>query len=416
MILVALLVCSTATAGVVDGTTAVGDDRFLPDELHTLAESDAASVDSADGTAGDDTAGATPRDGTVRVGVVGSAFDPDHNSVARRVEGHRRLGGGPFGLQRTSGTSHDTAVAEIVAERSPSARLYLASVGASPTPDRYATAVDWLLANDVDVIVDAGSYFPRTDDAVRQFERVAGRAAGEGAVFVTSAGNYAERHWRGRVSDPGWVAFDRSGTTRNPLGEGVTDGRVTLRLYWEGDANYDLYVYRRVPGGPDELVASSTRDAGSVEAVDTRLSSGEYYVRVYGHGGTGTVDLFAARTQLGHTTATGSALPPATVDGVVSVGAVTDAGRVEPYSSDGEDVSAIDAVDTDAAGRFEGTSAAAPVVAGTVSTMVAHAGSDGVAPARVEEILRETADGRYDRVDPDQAVARARNATAGAPS
>ena len=360
---------------------------------------DAPAVGGESATAVSATAGGTE---PVRVGVIGSAFDPNHGAVAGRVVERRHVGGR---LEVGRSTTHDTAVAEVIAERSPSAALYLAGVGGRPTAGRYAAAVEWLLSRDVDVIVDAGSYFPRTAAGLERFEAAARSASNAGAVFVTSAGNYADRHWHGRGSD-GWVSFD-AGVTRNRLAsaDGAVGGRVTLRLYWRGDADYDLYLYRDVADGTDRVVASSTRDTGAAEAIDTRLPNGDYYVRVHGEAGDTPVDLFAAHHRLTHVSQTGGALPPATATGVVSVGAVTDGGAAASYASDG-DVSAVDTVVTDATGRFRGTSAATPVVAGTVTEVVAT-GDGRLSPGDVERIIRETADGDRRRLDPDAALARA---------
>lgn len=354
---------------------------------------------------GSATAVSAAADGTdpVRVGVIGSAFAPGRGAVAERVVARRHAGGG-LGFGRP--TAHDTAVAEVVAERSPSAALYLAGVGSRPTADRYAAAVEWLLAEDVDVIVDAGSYFPRTAAGLERFEAAARSASAAGAVFVTSAGNYADRHWRGRGAGDGWVSFS-PGTTRNRLTapDGRVGGPTTLRLYWQGDADYDLYLYRVVADDPDRVVASSTRDTGTAEAIDARLPPGDYYVRIRAESGTAPVDLFAARHGLTHASREGGRLPPATASGVVSVGAVTDGGRLAPYAGAG-DVRAVDTVVTDAAGRFRGTSAATPVVAGTVTEVVAT-GDGRLSPGEVERIIRETADGDRRRLDPDAALARA---------
>ncbi|MEZ3142766.1 S8 family serine peptidase [Halobaculum sp. MBLA0143] len=342
-------------------------------------------------------------DDPVRVGVIGSAFAPERGAVAQRVVAQHDVGGG-LGWGRP--TAHDTAVAEVVAERSPSAALYLAGVGSRPTADRYAAAVEWLLEREVDVIVDAGSYFPRTAAGLERFEAAARSVSAAGAVFVTSAGNYADRHWRGSTPADDWVQF-RTGVTRNRLA--ATDGRVagpvTLRLYWQGEADYDLYLYRDVTDGPDHLVARSVRETGTAEAIDTQVRPGDYYVRVHADEGTAPVDLFAARHDLTHAAGGGGTLPPATAPGVVSVGAVTNGGTVASYSGDG-DVSAVDTVVTDAAGEFRGTSAATPVVAGTVTEVVAT--TDGrLSPGEVETIIRETADGEYRQLDPDAALARA---------
>lgn len=345
-------------------------------------------------------------DEPVRVGVIGTGFDPSNPALQGRIGSATRIGG-PRLLAAPSG--HGTAVAEIVAERSPDARLYLVSVGRAPTPERYERAVDWLLTQDVDVIVDAGSYFPRTAAGLDRIEQAADRAAQQGVAVVTSAGNYATRHWRGTAHRQGWVSF-ADDADRNRLGDGAIEGRVTLRLYWQGAADYDLYLYRSVTDGPDELVASSRREAGGAEAIDTTVSAGEYYVRVYAERGGEPVDLFAASHRLTHADASGSSLPPATVDGVISVGATGLDGE-RAFSSAGRDVTAPDGVETTAAGRFTGTSAATPLVGGTVSELIDADGD--LSPSEIERVLRETADGPADRLDSDDALRRVRNETDG---
>lgn len=344
---------------------------------------------------------------TVKVGVIGTRFDRSHPALTGRVGDARRIGGvRPF----AAGGDHGTAIAEIVAERSPSATLYLAALGPAPTPDGYARAVEWLEGRDVDVIVDAGSYFPRTARGLDRIERVAEQAADDGVAFVTSAGNYANRHWRGTTDDRGWVSF-ASSATRNRLGTGAISGRVTLRLYWEGTTDYDLYLYRRVPDGEDRVVARSTREAGGAEAIDTVVGEGEYYVRVYADdAGGNTVDLFAANHRLAHADSAGSSLPPATSSDVIAVGAVGPDGE-RAYSSTTRDVTAPDGVETTAAGRLLGSSAAAPIVASTVTSMLVASDRRELSPTEIRRILTETADGSADRLDTAEALARVRNTT-----
>ncbi|ESP87641.1 peptidase S8 and S53 subtilisin kexin sedolisin [Candidatus Halobonum tyrrellensis G22] len=367
-------------------------------------------------------------DGGVRVGVIGSSFDRSHAYFDGRVDAHRRVGDRLLAVE--GGGEHDAAVAEVIADRSDSARLYLASVGHRPTPGEYDRAVEWLLDNDVSVIVDAGSYFPSTARGMARIATAAERAADSGAVFVTSAGNYAERHWRGTPAGAGWVSFDAAertdaggangsesgvdtGAQGNRLGDGSTDGRVTLRLYWEGDADYDLYLYRDLPGRSDPVVGKSTRESGNAEAIDTTLPAGDYYVAVYARDpGRGAVDLFSASHTLEYTGTEGSAVAPATAEGVIAVGAVGADGRLEPYSS-ASDVNAVGGVSTDAAGRLSGTSAAAPLVAGTVIRMAESDAHGDLTSAEAERILRETADGASRRVDPRAAIASVGNVTTG---
>ncbi|WP_338737542.1 S8 family serine peptidase [Haloplanus salilacus] len=355
--------------------------------------------------------GLTGRD--VDVGVVGRGFDA--GALSDRVAARRQVG------DRPGATAHDTAVAEVVAETAPSSDLYLAGVGRTPTPAEYAAAVDWLTDRGVDVIVDSGSYFPSVAADERRITAAATRATDRGVVFVTSAGNYANRHWAGEGSPTadGWVDV-ADGTAANPLAAGERlRGRVTLHLRWRSGADYDLYLYRRLPDAPDRVVAKSTADATgpglTVERIDVAVPRGRYYVAVYADDPVqrpGRVQVFAARHELGHTTARGSMVAPATSDRVVAVGASAD-GEPLPYSSRAEtggvDVLAPgDARTSD--GTLAGTSAAAPYVAGTAALM--KSGGRDLSPDEVESILERTAADEDGRLDALAAVEAARDPTA----
>ncbi|MFB6255516.1 MAG: S8 family serine peptidase [Haloplanus sp.] len=345
----------------------------------------------------------------VSVGVIGQGFDTG-SAVAPHVAAERRIGAPP------RSTAHGTAVAEVVAETAPDADLYLAGVGRTPTPAEYAAAVEWLTARGVDIIVDSGSYFPSVAADERRITAAAERAIERGVVFVTSAGNYADRHWAGAGTAEGWVTFANDDAA-NALADGERlRGRVTVRLRWRTATDYDLYVYRRLPEGADRVVAKSAGDGTgpglTVEAIDVAVPRGQYYVGVYADSvatatsnsvatatskpaaDPGRVQVFAAHHELEHTTARGSMVAPATSDRVVAVGAATN-GEHLTYSS----LSAAGSVDltapADARTRADptltGTSAAAPYVAGTAALMEA-AGRDP-SPARIEAILERTADG-----------------------
>jgi len=345
----------------------------------------------------------------VSVGVIGQGFGAS-GAIDSHVATRRQVGEAP------ESTAHDTAVAEVVSETAPDANLYLAGVGRTPTPAEYAAAVEWLTARGVDVIVDSGSYFPSVAADERRITAAAERAADEGVVFVTSAGNYADRHWTGPGTTDGWVTF-AGGDAANALADGDTlRGRVTVRLRWRSATDYDLYLYRRLPNGADRVVAKSVADeAGpgrTVEGIDVAVPRGQYYVAVYADGAattsaatSGRVQVFAARHELEHATARGSMVAPATSERVVAVGAAAN-GEQLAYSS----LSAAGTVDltapagarTSADPTFAGTSAAAPYVAGTAA-LVKAAGRDP-SPERVEAILERTADGEGETVDALAAV------------
>ncbi len=333
-------------------------------------------------------AGVTGED--VRVGIVGSQFAPDQGRISDAVAASRRFSGRSPGL--FADTSHDTAVAEIVSRTAPDAELYLASIGPDGGPDAYADAVSWLRERDVDVVVDAGSYFPSSADGMAELNRVASSAARNDTAFVTSAGNYADRHWHGNGSE-GWVAFG-DGTRYNTLGGGEIAGAVSLRLYWQGDADYDLYLYRAVDGEDPLIAKSATNATGRTEAIDATVPEGRYYVAVRGgpNASDTSLDLFSSHHALGISSDSGGMVAPATAEGVIAVGAADAVtGQRRPYSSTGPelDISAPDGADTTAAGELYGSSAAAPLVAGTLTLLLAA--NESLTPAEARGVLRDTA-------------------------
>jgi hypothetical protein len=342
----------------------------------------------------------------VDVGVIGRGFETGNGVIRPHVVDRWRTGG-PAGS-----TGHDAAVAAIVSETAPSADLYLAGVGRAPTPAEYASAVEWLTDRGVDVIVDSGSYFPSVAGDGARITAAAERATGEGVVFVTSAGNYATRHWRGNGTADGWVTFAEADAANAVAGEDPVHGRITVRLRWQSAADYDLYLYRRLPTATDRVVAKSTSDrtgpGRTVEGIDVAVPRGQYYVAVYADDATastaGRVQLFSARHELEHTSPHGSMVAPATSDRVVAVGAATE-GELTAYSSLSPNgtVDLVAPADAGTDGRaLVGSSAAAPYVAGTAALM--QSGGYDPSPARVEAILERTADGERDALDALDAV------------
>ncbi|MFC5367363.1 S8 family serine peptidase [Salinirubrum litoreum] len=356
----------------------------------------------------------------VRVGVIDGGFEAGHTAIDDHVVDARS-----FDRHDSEGrivSTHGTAVAEVVSDTAPGSDLYLADVGETPSADSYAEAVDWLLANDVDVIVDSGSYFTDASGDTSPITTVAENASSQGVVFVTSAGNYGDRHWAGSgaladdsgtvaegsdaaTDRSGWIAFDEH-TEGNLLADGrPTRGEVSLRLRWSGEADYDLYLYRHLRNGNPRVVAKSVdRQAGNdslanSESINVAVPRGTYYAAVYAHEAneSARLRLFSIHQSLAHADARGSMVAPATSREVIAVGATGPNGIPREYSSLGAgdievDLSAPDGVQTSAAGEFNGTSAAAPYVAGTAALLEAR--NPGLSPTQVEAILEQTADER----------------------
>lgn len=320
---------------------------------------------------------------SVSVGVIGSGFHPGDAEIAPSVAAYRPFDG------TGADWRHGTAVASVVADVAPDADLHLAAVGRTTTREEYAAAVEWLEARDVDVIIDAGSYFgPPGDDGI---ETIAATVAAD-TLFVTSAGNYARRHWQGvhdASSGEGWVsvAGERQG---NFLNDGdAFAGRVRVGLQWNGtapDDAYALYLLRR-QWGEDEVMAVAT--GGGYADLRTRVPRGRYYVAIRDVNASGVtrVEVFANRV-LSHRSPAGSITAPGTVESAFVVGALED-GTVASYSSRGAvDAVAPASVALSGVTDTNGTSYAAPYAAGLAALLYQEY---ELSPGATAAVLRESA-------------------------
>jgi len=359
-----------------------------------------------------------------------TGFDTDHPALVGRVAGTRAFASGE-GIANGGRNDHGTAAAAVVARTAPAAELYLASFD---TADGYVAAVDWLVEQDVDVVVAPVGFYGKPGDGDSRVARAAAVAANHGVVFVAPAGNLGRGHWRGNFSPDEAGTHQFSGGTRNfLLGD---EGRVSLWLSWSerADADFDLALYR-TNGSASRLVARSQPFPGDAVPNERIVADvdpeGTYYVVVRGpEAASGArIELSSPTHSLQYRRRARSVVAPATAEPVLTVGAYDDrADRVAPFSSAGPVGDGRTGVDVVAAGRrnvstapdaFEGSSAAAAYVGGVAALLLDAAPS--LSPATVEGILRTTArDVGRPGVDtasgaglvaPRPAVERARNAT-----
>jgi hypothetical protein len=332
----------------------------------------------------------------VTVGVIDSGFRVSDPEIAGNVGAYRTFG------TAAADWAHGTAVASVVTDTAPDARLHLAAVGNSVSPEEYRAAVEWLRASGADVIVDAGSYFGQPADGTGELAAVAAEASTD-TVFVAAAGNYGQRHWSGshNASAREWVTF-ASGITTNDLNEGEPfAGRVQVSLHWDDWENtsddYDLYLFRERPG-TDSVVARGTASPDApVEHLAARVPRGEYYLAVRAANATGEtrLGLFASH-DLRHRSYRGSLTAPGTAPGVLTVGALSDVGTVAAFSSRGPvggrtgiDLLAPDSVAVPGTEPGNGTSYAAPYAGGTAALLLGAYPS--LSPAEVRSMLTTAA-------------------------
>lgn len=344
----------------------------------------------------------------VTVGVIDSGFDPSNPIIASQVVGVRS-----FSLVSPD-PAHGTSVAEVVAQTAPDSELVLVSITNSIQTKR---AVEYLITQDVDIIVMSGGFAAYDDDGDHLFTDVISRAKSEGIVFITSAGNYAQTHWEGdfRTTDGDnrheWTV---EGDEQNCL-QGCQiplSGTVEVYLKWTDtgqSSEYGIGLYDPVT---EEYVATATtvESTETNEYVAVRATPTGQPLNLVISNTDGMPDdeievvATAGITQLTERVPESSIIAPADVPAAFTIAAYQAGNRqVAPYSSRGPTDDGR--IGIDATGYtniqvknglyrqtpfvFAGTSASAPYVAGVAALATQ---SSAIATGEVTETLRSSSD------------------------
>ena len=280
-----------------------------------------------------------------------------------------------------SSTEHGTAVAEIIHDIAPDAELFFA---AYETDAEMGQAVSWLISQQVQIIShSAGSLFGPMDGSSYEAGLV-DDAFSRGILWVNSAGNSADTHYRGVFTDSdgdGYHEF-RAGDESMDI---RVDGRVTLVLNWDawdtGNQDYDLYINNDQGNEIASSVNIQSRPGDEAAEYITYSFSddGPYYVSFYASNTTRSVvfDFYVYNAEIEYYTLEDSITTPADARGALTVGATYwQNDELEIYSSRGPtrdgrlkpEISAPTGVRSAAYGEsFYGTSASAPHVAGAAA-------------------------------------------------
>ncbi len=281
-----------------------------------------------------------------------------------------------------SDTVHGTAVAEIIHDIAPDAELFFA---AYDTDTEQRLAADWLVSQGVNIIShSAGSIFGPMDGSGPE-ARMVDRIAAGGVLWVNSAGNMAESHYRGTFTDEDGDGFHEFSPEDELMGFSP-QGRSSMALNWDawdsGDQDLDLLVLDK---DMNRIVSSENLQNGPGDEAGEFITyvffdRGPYYIAIRANQVTRpvVVDFYIYNAKrLEYPTPGYSITTPADARGALTVAATFWSDDVlEEYSSNGPshdgrpkpDISAPTGVQSAAYGEeFFGTSAAAPHVSGSAA-------------------------------------------------
>ena len=298
--------------------------------------------------------------------------------------------------ERFEGNEHGTAVAEIVHQMAPAARLTLICIDDGVA---LGDALTYAKANGIRIISHSAAWFntwrgdgtgpPETP------EGIAAAARDAGILWVNSAGNYARSHWSGRLAENsfGRHEFAPGDATNSFTSSPGAETCVFLRWDdWPVTAeDLDLFVYRDLGHVP--IAASIDEQDGLSEPREQTCFSFDgtqpesFSIEVQRKSGFGRprLDIWVPGARLAYQTSAGSIGEPASAPAAMAVGATCwQGGALEPYSSQGPtvdgrrkpEITGPDSVSSGTVGPFaacgepggfNGTSASAPHVAGAAA-------------------------------------------------
>jgi hypothetical protein len=240
------------------------------------------------------------------------SFDPE-GGLEGRTE---------FGLP----TQHGVRMAELIHDLAPEARLVLVGYR---TIDQFEEAADWIASQGIPIVSHSNSFLTPPFDGTGRAARAVDAAAAAGVLWVNSAGNYGQRHWRGTAAPTGTVI---------PIAPAGTP--LLLSLCWTAPGvAASVAVERQDPAGA-WVEAQRSTPAGPGNAVTTPLTTdaGAWRLIVRQDAGPPSeLSLFSQTVGFGPLAVSAGSIPtPGDAAGALSVGAVKWTGvDLEPYSSEG---------------------------------------------------------------------------------
>jgi pSer/pThr/pTyr-binding forkhead associated (FHA) protein/subtilisin family serine protease len=322
----------------------------------------------------------------IRIGVLDLGFDGYEGLLGSELPSNVTARSFVYGEEPDgNGEVHGTACAEIVHEMAPDAELFLAYYDGTGVSE--GQAVEWLKEQDVHIISHSAGSVMAPMDGTGEDAELADETAAQGILWVNSAGNEAEGHYRGQFSDSDGDGLHEFPDGGEEIALESFSSEMTVVLNWDDwDAvteDYDLYVYdaqgTQVATGEDTQDGSPGQIPAEGLIVYETLEK-TYYVSIvaYETSRPAMLDLYALGASIEFPVSEYSLNTPGDARGSLTVGATEYRDdRVASYSSQGPttdgrlkpDISAPAGVSgaTYGSEMFDGTSASAPHVAGAAA-------------------------------------------------
>ncbi len=271
----------------------------------------------------------------VKVAVLDTAFDSANSKISKKIKETKSFRNDFDKMVPLKGEGteyvHGTAVAEIISDVAPDAELYLYTFSSELEFDEAANYA----AEKVDVIAMSAGWTNYPTDGSSSMTQTVEKIIEGGTTFVISAGNYAETHWEGSLTDSdsnGWHEFQPGdeGLSFNVDQNRVSKIPILAYLMWEEPSSgvYDLDL---------TLINDDTEEVVDTSA-NVQLGFGDSFEYIYftpqeagiyslGISYEGTkpktnIEIFSPSDRVEYATVSGSVSVPTDAKGVISVGAI----------------------------------------------------------------------------------------------